>query len=221
MDKGNQSRREVVKMLKELNFPMVYQEDNVVGYGGNQEWFSHDWKKKAGCGCTSGTNLAAFYALNRPEMADLYEGSSRKFDQAEYAQAMEKMYNYMKPGMIGYPYVKKFGRQFVKYCKEHGIEIEAKFCHGFQSREEGFSFVKESIDSGNPVALLILFHRAHALREDNWHWVTITGYIEEEGNPEEDQIILSNCGERQTVNAHHLFEVHRNNTIRMVSFRLL
>jgi hypothetical protein len=208
-------------LIKELNFPMIYNKDEAVGYGGNQEWFSHDWKKKAGCGCTSGANLAAYYAFNHPDMAGIYDGDAGRFDQTEYVQAMEEMYRFMKPGLMGYPYAKKFGRQFVKFCKEHGIDAEAKFCHGFHSREEGYRFVKESIDGGNPVALLILFHRAHALREDNWHWVTVTGYIEDEDHPAEAEIILSNCGERQTVNAHQLFEVHRKNTIRMVSFRIL
>lgn len=205
---------------KELSFPIVYQGDTVAGYGGSQEWFSHDWKKKAGCGCTSGTNLAAYYASSRPEMAGIYDGNLKRFDRAEYVQAMEEMYMYMRPGLMGYPYVKKFGRQFVKFCREHGFEAEARFCHGFRSREEAIDFVKESIDGGDPVALLILFHRAHALKEDNWHWVTITGYREEEGNPGASEVILSNCGERQTINAHQLFEIHRNNTIRMVSFRI-
>jgi len=206
---------------KELNFPMVYHKDTMIGYGGNQEWFSQNLKRKAGCGCTSGANLAAYYASNHPEMTGIYDGNCKKFDQEEYIQAMEEMYTYMKPGLLGYPYVKKFGRQFAKFCKEHGIEADAKFCCGFRNKEEAFAFVKESIDSDNPIALLILFHRAHALREDNWHWVTITGYIEQEDNPNESEIILSNCGERQTVNAHQLFEVHRKNTVRMVSFRIL
>lgn len=208
-------------LKKELSIPMVYCNEEAVGYGGNQEWFSHEWKKKAGCGCTSGANLAAYYASNHPEMAGIYDGNTGRYDQSEYVQAMEEMYTYMKPGMIGYPYVKRFGRQFVRFCKEHGIQAEAKFCHGFRKREEAFSFVRESIDGGNPVALLILFHRAHALREDNWHWVTITGYVICEENPKESEVILSNCGERQIVNAHQLFEVHRKNTIRMVSFRIL
>lgn len=207
-------------IIRELNFPAVYNKDSLVGYGGNQEWFSHNLQQKAGCGCTSGTNLAAYYASSHPGMAGVYNGDCERFDQSEYIRAMEEMYTYMKPGLIGYPYVKKFARQFIRFCRKHGIEAEAKFCHGFQSRDEGFDFVKESIDGGNPVALLILFHRAHALREDNWHWVTITGYTEDDDNPEAAEVILSNCGERQIVNAHELFEVHQKNTIRMVSFRI-
>ena len=204
---------------KELKFPTVYHKDTVVGYGGNQEWFSQNMKRKAGCGCTSGANLAAYYAFNHHDMAGIYDGNLQIFDQEEYVQAMEEMYTYMKPGLMGYPYVKKFGRQFVKFCREHGIDAEAKFCYAHHKKEEAFGFVKESIDSGNPIALLILFHRAYALKEDNWHWVTITGYIEDENNPNGAEIIFSNCGERQTVSAHQLFEVHRKNTIRMVSFR--
>lgn len=205
---------------KELNFPTVYQNGQVVGYGGNQEWFAQNMKRKAGCGCTSGANLAAYYASNHSAMEEIYDGDSKRFDQIEYVRAMDEMYNYMKPGFLGYPYVRKFGKQFVKFCKEHGIEAEAKLCTRFHSDKEAFAFVRESIDTGNPVALLILFHRAHALREDNWHWVTITGYLEDKDDPNEMDIILSNCGERQTVKAHQLFEVHRKNTIRMVSFRI-
>ncbi len=206
--------------VKELDFPMVYYKDTVVGYGGNQEWFSENIKRKAGCGCTCGTNLAAYYASNYPETAGIYDGDCNKFEQGEYLKAMEEMYHYMKPGLFGYPYVKKFGKQFIKFCKEHGVETEAKFSHGFRCVDEALSFVKDSINSGNPVALLILFHRARALKEDNWHWVTITGYTGNENNKMDDEIILSNCGERQTVSAHQLFEIHRKNTIRMVSFRI-
>jgi hypothetical protein len=207
-------------ITKELNFPTVYNKDTITGYGGNQEWFSEKIKRKAGCGCTSGANLAAYYASRQPEMSGVYNGNTDQFDQAEYIQAMEEMYLYMKPGMMGFPYVKKFGIQFVKFCKERGVNMEACFCYTFSKAEIGFAFVKESIDSGNPVALLILFHRAPELKEDNWHWVTITGYSEDENNPDKAEIIISNCGERQIVKVNKLFEVHRDNTIRMVSFRI-
>ena len=44
--------------------------------------------------------------------------------------------------------------------------MEARFCYTFSKAEIGFAFVKK-IDSGNPVALLILFHRAPELKEDS------------------------------------------------------
>ena len=57
-------------ITKELNFPTVYNKDTITGYGGNQEWFSEKIKRKAGCGCTSGANLAAYYASRQPEMSE-------------------------------------------------------------------------------------------------------------------------------------------------------
>ncbi|MDD2190028.1 MAG: hypothetical protein PHV71_01515 [Eubacteriales bacterium] len=207
--------------IKELKFPTVYDMDTVVGYGGNQEWFSQNIKRKAGCGCTSGANLAAYYAARYPELPKIYDGNTEQFDRNEYIEAMEEMYTYMKPGLLGFPYVKKFGRQFIKFCREHNIIAKAEFCYGFKKREEAFAFVKESIDTDNPVALLILFHRSHALIEDNWHWVTITGYIEDKEDFNVNEILFSNCGERQIVRANQLFEIHRKNTIRMVRFRII
>jgi len=126
----------------------------------------------------------------------------------------------MKPGMMGFPYVKKFGRQFLKFLRNYNVEATCEFCAGFSSEEEAFRFVRESIDSKNPVALLILFHRADSLKEDNWHWVTVTGYTADEASGLADEIIMSNCGERQIVKAAELFEVHKRNTIRMVRFKL-
>lgn len=208
-------------IIKELNFPTVYSKGSIVGYGGNQEWFSKLLQRNAGCGCTSGANLAAYYAANHPRMAGIYDGDIKQFDQAEYIRAMEEMYTFMKPGVVGYPYVKKFGRQFVRFCREHKIEMKAEFLHGFHEPEEALDFVKESIYNGDPVALLILFHRANALREDNWHWVTITGFTLDEEDGSVDEIILSNCGERQIVKACDLFEVHHKNTIRMVRFKIV
>ncbi|MBR0598874.1 BtrH N-terminal domain-containing protein [Sinanaerobacter chloroacetimidivorans] len=203
---------------RELNFPIVYQNGRKIGYGGNQEWFPHLIKRKAGCGCTTGANLAVYYAANHEKMAGIYDGDTRYFDIKEYLSAMEEMFTYMRPGLFGFPYVKKFANQFIRFCKDHGISLEASFCNSYQNAEEAFCYVKQNIDDGQPIALLILFHRAYDLREDNWHWVTITGYTLDGDGLETAEIIMSNCGERETVKAVDLFEVHRINKIRMVSF---
>lgn len=219
---NDKQRKDVLAMkIKELNFPVVYHEKAMVGYGGNQEWFTETVKKRAGCGCTSGANLAAYYSANFSDMHLVYDGDRENFCQDEFISAMEKMYHYMTPGLMGYPYVRKFGNQFVKFCREHGIFLEPYYCLKFDKPESAVSYLKECIDGGHPIALLILFHRAHSLREDNWHWVTITGYVQTGEGLENLDIIMSNCGERQVVKGEELFEVHRKNTIRMVSFRFV
>lgn len=206
-------------MLKELNFPRILQKDNIVGYGGNQEWFTKYLKRSAGCGCTSAVNIAAYYASVNPEKRNLYKENITYFNQEEYVDVMEEMFKYMKPGFMGYPYIKKLAEQFVKFCKERGVSMEASILETFNTCGDAFAFVKENIDTGHPIALLILLHRAKQLRKDIWHWLTITGYFEGSDNNSSSQIIVSNYGKREEVCADILFEVHQRNKIKMVSFR--
>ncbi len=203
---------------KELNFPVVYNNGTNIGYGGNQEWFAGSWQRKAGCASTSGANLAAYYASNFPEMKHLYQGDTNPFTMEEYLHSMEEMYTYMTPGPRGFPYVKSYAKQFTKFCNERGISLEPIIMESINSTQEAYEFVKRSINNNFPVALLILHHRAKELKEDNWHWVTITGYEEDESLIGHSNLILSNCGMRQVVKTNILFEVHPKNTVRMVSF---
>lgn len=208
----------MVKINKELKFPIIYKNAKVIGYGGNQEWFTGSWQRKAGCASTSGANLAAYYASNYRDMIDLYQGDKDSFIWEEYLHAMEEMYAYMTPGPMGFPYVKRYAKQFKKFCEDKGISLEPCIMEHVKSTKEAYEFVKWNIHNNIPVALLILHHRAEELREDNWHWVTITGYEEDENRMEHANLILSNCGMRQVVKMSMLFEVHPKNTIRMVSF---
>ena len=144
-------------IIKELKFPTVYDQGKAAGYGGDQEWFSLSRQRKAGCGCTSGANLAIYYASARPGMAGIYDGNCEKYEKKDYVRAMEKMYAYMTPGIIGFPYVKKFARQFIKFCKDYGIEAEAEFCNKFAKKEEAVCFIQEGIDRGDPVDAAAIF----------------------------------------------------------------
>lgn len=205
---------------KELKFPIVYNKETTVGYGGSQEWFLQVWKRSAGCGSTCGANLAAYYANNCLEMANIYQGDSNKFYQAEYLQVMEEMFSYMKPGPMGFPYIKKFAKKFVLFCKNHGISVVSTILKKYKTVDVAFEFVKESIDNGHPVALLILLHRAKELREYTWHWVTVTGYVEDRDNKDVSQIVISNYGKREIVSTNMMFELHTKNKIRMAKFRI-
>ncbi|MDF2942497.1 MAG: hypothetical protein K0S01_1355 [Herbinix sp.] len=207
-------------MIKELKFPIIYNKNIKTGYGGNQEWFGQNWKRQAGCGSTSGANLVAYYATVDTSLAKLYKGNSISFNQIEYVQVMDEMFTYMKPNIFGYPYIHKFSEQFVKFCGEHGVKMEARIIKKYRSTEEAFQFVKEQIDAGQPIALLVLFHRARQLKDDNWHWMTITGYIED-NEKNITQIIRSNYGKREIVDAKVLFEIHNRNIVRMASFHII
>lgn len=75
--------------------------------------------------------------------------------------------------------------------------------------------VKESIEHGNPLGLLILTHRRRKIRDDLWHWVTIVGYEETKKGLD---IIFLDCGDEKRIPARILFEKSRFNVVKMVRF---
>ena len=205
----------------ELDFPSIIEDKKAIGYGGNQAWYPSEWQRRAGCCAVNAANIAAYYGLTKPGMESLYEGSRKPVTKTEYLALMEEMYRRMTPGVMGFPYLAKAGRRFVAYAAEKGIAFRAvAHCHWAYWRD-GFAIVKEAIDAGRPLGLLILFHRAEELQEDVWHWVTVTGYTLPEEPGEKAGVILSDCGERCVCRADRLLEVHRKNMVKMLEFRTI
>lgn len=202
--------------IRELNFPLIQNRASNMIYGGDQAWFKKEWQRQSGCASTSGANLAVYYAMNFKEMRDLFPGNTHNIKQEEYLKTMEAMFQYMKPGIIGFPYATKFAKRFIGFCLSKNIEIRPHVLKKWASTKIASDFITTAIDNGHPIALLILFHRRKELRNDNWHWVTITGYTKDNGVL--NQVILSNEGRRQVVSTDILLEKHPRNIIRMVSF---
>lgn len=201
----------------ELNMPLILDGERWA-YGGDQEWCPTAWHRLCGCGPTCGANLAAYYALNRPSMRGLYRGSVEPFSKQEYTDAIEDVFRFITPSYLGFPYAGRFASRFRAYALDHGVKLTAHGCGNAGTPQQMFDFTRRTIDAGDPAALLILRHRAPELADDNWHWVTISGYCEGEGEP---QVILSNCGEREVRPASLLFERNPKNTVRILCFREL
>ena len=94
-------------MRKELYCPQIIKDGRIIGYGGDQEWFPGDFQRLAGCGSVTGSNIAVIYAMNKDEFKSLYqpeEGQDAK-EQEQYLKLMQTMYQYMKPGFMGYPLI--------------------------------------------------------------------------------------------------------------------
>lgn len=202
-------------VVHELPFPAVWENGVQAGYGGNQEWFSQVFQRTAGCASVTGANLAAYYASRAAESRGLYSGNTERFSKSEYLRVMEEVYRYMTPGPMGFPVAGRFVQKFLQFAGEHGSTFRAHTMFHRCGCEERMTFLKEAIAKGNPVAFLVLRHRAPEMRENNWHWVTITGWIEDAGG---EQVIVSNCGEREVYPAEMLLENHRGNVLRMVWF---
>ena len=173
-------------MRKELHCPQIIKDGKTIGYGGDQEWFPGDFQRLAGCGSVTGSNIAAIYALSREDFKDLYpiKDSQKAADYEQYLNLMQTMYRYMKPGFMGYPLIGRFAKDFKRYAKDHGITLSSEQLFLPKSKEQALDFILPALKEDHPVAFLILRHPAHELREDNWHWVTITGFDEEEEKPQ-------------------------------------
>lgn len=203
-------------MKKELRCPQIIKDGKMIGYGGNQEWFPGDFQRLAGCGSVTGSNMAAIYALSHEGWDALYpiENGHDAVEYEQYLNLMQSMYRYMKPGFMGYPLIGRFAKDFKRYAADRGIFLSSEQLFLPKSKEQALDFILPALKEDHPVAFLILRHPAYELREDNWHWVTITGFDEEE-----EKLIWSNCGEREEINWNMLFDTEKKYYAGIVKFK--
>lgn len=72
----------------------IYKEKELIGQGGNQDWFADSWARKAGCASVSATDIFIYYTKRE-----------REFDKSTYLDYMNEMFKLMEPGKRGFPYV--------------------------------------------------------------------------------------------------------------------
>lgn len=201
--------------LVELKMPMIPDEGRIA-YGGDQEWCRTAWRRGCGCGPTTGANLCAYYAMHRPHLRALYPGSLDPFVKEEYIDVIEDVFRFITPSYMGFPFAGLYAHKYRTYALYRaGVQLACTGCGKAETAQQMYDFVRRGVDSGNPLALLLLRHRAPELKEDNWHWVTVSGYLD---GADGQQVVLSNCGLREVRPASMLFERHRANTVRLICF---
>ena len=145
-----------------------------------------------------------------------YYQHQETFSKNQFLSIMNRMFKNMTPGQMGYPFLYKFARTFVDILGEEGIYLQPVYQKKSKDTKHALSFVLKHIDEGHPIGMLILYHRAPELKDDNWHWVCLSGYIETKDGYD---IIFSDCGERRIINADILFDTHCHNVYKMVSMK--
>ncbi len=137
-------------------------------YGGNQEWYSNIFHKKAGCGPTTASTIT------------MYENKTN-YSKKEFIELMEEMWNYLTPGLMGLNKIDYFDEGYKKYIKDHILKLkESKILKISKSKNnrptinELCEFINDSIKQDHPVAFLNLNNGEETLL-DSWHWVTIVG----------------------------------------------
>lgn len=144
--------------------------DGQVLYGLNQMWYSSHWKRTAGCGPTAAAMLLLY--LNRRDSGSLGYGGAT-IEAA--AQAMEDVWRFITPGLMGLNSTGKFVHGMAKLSQHHGtpwICRELKVEKG-GSPEEAAAFVAQGLASDCPVAFLNL-HAGAVTAFESWHWIVIT-----------------------------------------------
>ncbi len=187
--------------MKELQMPIIYDQQQRIGYGGNQDWFEDNWAQMAGCASVLASNLYAYYH------------QQACYKKPDFLKIMEEMFTLMTPGRMGYPFLYKFARTFQKKMVEENIYLKPIYQKKSKNYKQALSFVLKSIDEGDPVGMLILHHRAKELEDDNWHWICISGYKKSESHY---CIIFSDCGKRREIDSRILFDMHHQNVFKMV-----
>ena len=151
--------------------------NGVAQYGLNQLWYSAFWQRKAGCGPTAAATLLLY--LNRRDNGPLpYQGGSI----AAATQAMEDVWRFVTPGVMGLNSTGKFVRGMEKLAEHYGapwtcreLRIEKAAPLG-----ETAAFVEAGLASDCPVAFLNL-HAGEITAFEGWHWIVVTALGVEEG----------------------------------------
>ena len=186
-------------------FPLI-EENGTVFFGGDQEWYSREWQRWAGCASVTGANMAAYYEA-------LLDGREARFNKADYLVRMQEMYRYMTPGIHGFPDPEKFVARFIRYEADHGLVCSGSIFHGWTDWHQAAEHVRNTLQAGHPLALLVLRHTESTFEENTWHWMTITGY-----NSLRDTFEISNCGEKEEYDAALIFRPYPGNEVWLASF---
>ena len=152
-------------------------------YGGNQRWFLDFWMHIGGCGALTMCDLMIYMAMYR----DIPEGipfNAARLTRREYVRFGMQMKPYLKPRKTGIKDLKTFIDGADDYLRSSGIRgIEMEEFPGTETYAMAERVLKEQIDAGMPVPMLMLNHKRKEYSFFEWHWFLLVGYEDrQEGN---------------------------------------
>ncbi len=159
-------------------------ENNEIYYGGDQEWFSTDWQKKAGCGPTTAATMI------------LYEYSKNQYDRLSFLRLMESLWNYITPTSRGVDTLERFAEGYKKYVKDqYNLFLKIFYLNIVedinqrQSNEFIFLQLNKAVQTNHPIAFLNL-HQGKEKKLYTWHWVTLVSLSYDKYNDELRGLII-------------------------------
>ncbi|MDR2296299.1 MAG: hypothetical protein LBD95_05820 [Clostridiales Family XIII bacterium] len=145
--------------------------------GGDQDWYASWWRRMAGCGPTTATNVILYLRNARAGAAEA--GGEGVRDKREFIRLMDRVWRYVTPGRGGVNTTMKLRQGVAGYAGDEGLRLRTEALDIDDSRNarpplaQVAAFIRVGLERDLPVAFLNL-HNGVELQLEKWHWVTIT-----------------------------------------------
>ena len=157
-------------IIKELDYHYI--EDS---YGGNQEWFFGPSMKLGGCGAETACECSIYFSMYKNK--DLYPFDLNNLSKKDYRKFGTIMKPYLSPRMSGIDKVEIFIDGYNAYLADRGeSRIKMLEFPGTSDVDSAKTIIRNQIDKGLPVPMLMLKHKDKKFKDYEWHWFILNGY---------------------------------------------
>ncbi|MDR1571698.1 MAG: hypothetical protein LBS32_04155 [Clostridiales Family XIII bacterium] len=178
-------------MLSDLErFNVLDARSGRVVKGHDQEWYPSWWRRVAGCGPTTASNIVRYQ-----ELGLLGEGC---WERADAVRLMNAIWKHLTPRKGGVSSAGMFREGAEGYAAAMGARLRAECLDVPEARplrpspETVVKFVAAGLGEDRPIAFLNL-HNGSELQLDRWHWVTIVAMEHEDDFSAAQVDVLDNC----------------------------
>ena len=169
-----------------------------IHHGGDQEWYSDDWHRRAGCGPTTATTVLYYLAQREESLYPLWPTAHTR-GREDFIRLMNIVWAYVTPGMRGLNRACMFTDGMERFAAERAVPLTAHVLEVPESLlpRKGFdhfrSFLRRGLESDCPVAFLNLSN-GKTERLHSWHWITVISAAWN-GGDEENRLSATVCDE--------------------------
>jgi hypothetical protein len=159
-------------------------------WGHDQEWYGSWWRRMAGCGPTTASNLMRYAAAA--------EGPAGTWRMADALSLMDAIWKYITPRRGGVNSTGLLRDGALRYAKAEGMRLSVETLDVPEDEKNrpdlqtAVAFIADGLKRDEPVAFLNLDNGAEK-QLDKWHWVTIIAIEYAEDRSEAGVDILDNC----------------------------
>lgn len=145
--------------------------------GGNQDWFTDPIMRLGGCAAETACDSSIWFSKYFGK--DLYPYDIDDIRKKDYKAFGASMKPYLRPRFRGIDRLSIYTDGFGAFLRRHGEEgISMEEYPGSAPADEAFQKVREQIDAGLPVPMLMLKHKDRRFEDYVWHWFILAGYDE-------------------------------------------